>query len=127
MKTRILSWLLVFVMCASLLSACDANAGQTSDEPNSPTQSETVSPEGPTAGQQEEPDATVEPSDDPDSTQSESGITDVSQSGGEVSETDPPLVKEPEGSSQTPEQAPDTIVVVSGFSLSSVEAYTGKA
>ena len=127
MKTRILSWLLVFVMCASLLSACDANAGQTSDEPNSPTQSETVSPEGPTAGQQEEPDATVEPSDDPDSTQSESGITDVSQSGGEVSETDLPLVKEPEDSSQTPEQAPDTIVDVSGFSLSSVGAYTGKA
>lgn len=127
MKTRILSWLLVFVMCASLLSACDANAGQTSDEPNSPTQSETVSPEGPTAGQQEEPDATVEPSDDPDSTQLESGIPDVSPSGGEVSETDLPLVKEPEDSSQTSEQAPDTIVDVSGFSLSSVGAYTGKA
>ena len=127
MKTRILSWLLVFVMCASLLSACDANAGQSSDEPNGPTQSETVPPEGPTEGQQEEPDATVEPSDDPDSTQSETSIPGVSQSGGEVSETDPPLVKEPEGSSQTPEQAPDTIVDVSGFSLSSVGAYTGKA
>jgi len=126
-KTRILSWLLVFVMCASLLSACDANAGQSSDEPNGPTQSETVPPEGPTEGQQEEPDATVEPSDDPDSTQSETSIPGVSQSGGEVSETDPPLVKEPEGSSQTPEQAPDTIVDVSGFSLSSVGAYTGKA
>lgn len=127
MKTRILSWFLVFVMCASLLSACDTNAGQSSDEPNSPTQSETVPPEGPTAGQQEEPDATVEPSDDPDSTQSETGIPGVSQSGDEASETDPPLVKEPEGSSQTPEQAPDTIVDVSGFSLSSVGAYTGKA
>lgn len=127
MKTRILSWLLVFVMCASLLSACDANAGQSSDEPNSPTQSETVPPEEPTAGQQEEPDATVEPSDDPDSTQSETDIPGVSPSGGEVSETDPPLKKEPEGSSLTPEQAPDTIVDVSGFSLSSVGAYTGKA
>lgn len=127
MKTRILSWLLVFVMCASLLSACDANAGQSSDEPNSPTQSETVPPEEPTAGQQEEPDATVEPSDDPDSTQSETDIPGVSPSGGEVSETDPPLKKEPEASSLTPEQAPDTIVDVSGFSLSSVGAYTGKA
>lgn len=127
MKTRILSWLLVFVMCASLLSACDANAGQSSDEPNSPTQSETISPEGPTAGQQEEPDASVKPSDKPDSTQSGTETPDAPQGEDEGSEMAPPPIKEPEGSSQTPEQAPDTIVDVSGFSLSSVGAYTGKA
>lgn len=127
MKTRILSWLLVFVMCASLLSACDANAGQSSDEPNSPTQSETISPEGPTAGQQEEPDASVKLSDKPDSTQSGTETPDAPQGEDEGSEMAPPPIKEPEGSSQTPEQAPDTIVDVSGFSLSSVGAYTGKA
>ena len=127
MKTRILSWLLVFVMCASLLSACDANAGQSSDEPNSPTLSETISPEGPTAGQQEEPDASVKPSDKPDSTQPGTETPDAPQGEDECSEMAPPPIKEPEGSSQTPEQAPDTIVDVSGFSLSSVGAYTGKA
>lgn len=127
MKTRILSWLLVFVMCASLLSACDANAGQSSDEPNNPTHSEIVSSDGNSTDQQEAPDVSGDPSDDPGSTQSETDMPDVPQSGGEVSETDPPLVKEPEGSSQTSEQAPDTIVDVSGFSLSSVGAYTGKA
>ena len=127
MKTRILSWLLVFVMCASLLSACDASAGQSSDEPNSPTHSEMVSPEGTITDQQEEPDASVESSDKPDSTQSETGTSDAPQSGNEGSETDPPQIKEPEGPSQTPVQAPVTIVDVSGFSLSSVGAYSGKA
>lgn len=127
MKSRIISWLLVFVMCASLLSGCDANAGQSSGEPNSPTQSETVSLEGPTTDQQKKPDASVEPSDDTDSTQSATGTPDVSQSGAEGSETDPPLIKEPEGPSQTPEQVPVTIVDASGFSLSSVGAYSGKA
>lgn len=127
MKTRILSWLLVFVMCASLLSACDANAGQSADEPNSSTHSEMVSSEGTITDQQEEPDASVELSDKPDSTQSETGTSDAPQSGNEGSETDPPLIKEPEGPSQTPVQAPVTIVDVSGFSLSSVGAYSGKA
>ena len=127
MKSRILSWLLVFVMCASLLSACDANAGQSADEPNSSTHSEMVSPEGTITDQQEEPDASVELSDKPDSTQSETGTSDAPQSGNEGSETDPPLIKEPEGPSQTPVQAPVTIVDVSGFSLSSVGAYSGKA
>lgn len=127
MKTRILSWLLVFVMCASLLSGCDANAGQSFDEPNNTTHSEMVSSDGSSAEQQEDPDVSAEPSDEADSTQSGAEEPDASQNSDAGSEADPPLAQEPEGPSQPPVQAPSTIVDAEGFSLSTVGAYSGKA
>lgn len=126
MKTRILSWLLIFVMCASLLSACDASAGQSSDEPNTPAHSETVSTEG-TTDQIVDSEATVDPPDETDSTQSGDEEPDASQNGDQSSETDPPMTQDPEGTSQPPVHAPTTIVDVSGFSLSLVGSYSGKA
>lgn len=127
MKSRILSWLLVFVMCASLLSACDANAGQSSDEPNNPTHSEIISPDGNPTDQQEAPDVSAEPSNEADSTQSETEEPDAPQNSDAGSEAVPPLTPESEEPSQPSEQAPATIVGASGFSLSTVGAYSGKA
>lgn len=127
MKSRILSWLLVLVMCASLLSACDANAGQSSDEPNTPTHSEIISSDGNSTDQQESPDVSADPSDEADSTQSGTEEPDVPQNSDAGSEAVPPLTPEPEESSPPAEQAPATIVDASGFSLSSVGVYSGKA
>lgn len=127
MKSRILSWLLVFVMCASLLSACDANAGQSSDEPNNPTHSEIISPDGNPTDQQEAPDVSAEPSNEADLTQSETEEPDAPQNSDAGSEAVPPLIPESEEPSQPSEQAPATIVGASGFSLSTVGAYSGKA
>lgn len=127
MKSRILSWLLVFVMCASLLSACDANAGQSSDEPKDPTHSEIVSSDGSAIGQQKDPDVSVEPSDEADPTQSGTEEPDASHNSDAGSEAVPSLTPEFEELSPPAEQVPDTIVDASGFSLSSVGAYNGKA
>lgn len=127
MKSRIFSVLLILAMCVSLLSACDTNAGQSSDEPNNPTHSEIVSSDGRPTDQQGNPDVSTEPSGDADSTLSGAEDPDASQNSGAVSESDPPLRQTPEGPSQPPAQVPATIVDASGFSLSSVGAYSGKA
>ena len=112
MKSRILSCLLIFTLCFTMLTACCSEA-----EPSDNTPSES---------------SQVEISDSQDSTQEESsepGPSGTSESVSSEEESDPSQSEEPQAvQGQQPESiAPAEITTASQFSLSDVPAYSGKA
>ena len=128
MKKRILSCFLMLVLCMSLLCACDSTAGQSTTETNDPTYSESITSVDGEPSQS--PDSTVPGTSDNISSSTPEGNGEVAtpeQSG----EQAPPLVtaspSENTDSPKEPDQAPTDIVDVTGFSLSSVAEYNGKA
>ena len=128
MKKRILSCFLMLAMCMSLLCACDSTAGQSTTEPNEPTHSESIIPVDGEPSQSSDvtaPDA----SDDVTSTTPEvSGEVATPEQSGE--QAPPPVTTSPSENTdppKVPDQVPTDIVDVTGFSLSSVAEYNGKA
>lgn len=127
MKSRILSCFLIIALCVSLLSACDSTAGQSTEEPNNPVYSESVSHEGDNSEQQPSSSDTEEPSQEQISTPAGSQTPAPEQTGTQTQTPENSVTPGPTDAPQTPNQAPTTIVDVTGFSLSSVGEYTGKA
>lgn len=128
MKKRILSCFLMLALCMSLLCACDSTAGQSTTEPNETTHSESITPVDGEPSQSSDSTAQDASDDIPSSTPEGSGeVSTPEQSGEQV----PPLVttspSENTDSPKVPDQAPTDIVDVTGFSLSSVAEYNGKA
>lgn len=128
MKKHIFSCFLMLALCMSLLCACDSTAGESPTEPNEPTYSESITPVVDEPSQS--PDSTATGTSDNISSSTPEGNGEVAtpeQSGEQV----PPLVttspSENTDSPKVPDQAPTDIVDVTGFSLSSVAEYNGKA
>lgn len=124
MKSRILSCFLLIVMCVSLLTACDSSAGQSTNEPNNPAYSDSISIDGDGSDQQTSIPGSEEQEQDPNLTQGDSQTPNPDQAG---SQNQPPENSAGPETTEVPATAPATIVDVTGFSLSSVGAYTGKA
>lgn len=124
MKSRILSCFLLIVMCVSLLTACDSSAGQSTNEPNNPAYSDSISIDGDGSDQQTSAPGSEEQEQDPNLTQGDSQTPNPDQTGAQNQVPDNSVDS---GNAEVPTTAPTTIVDVTGFSLSSVGEYTGKA
>lgn len=124
MKSRILSCFLLIVMCVSLLTACDSSAGQSTNEPNNPAYSDSISIDEDGSDQQTSIPGSEEQEQDPNLTQGDSQTPNPDQAG---SQNQTPENSAGPETTEVPATAPATIVDVTGFSLSSVGAYTGKA
>lgn len=128
MKKRILSCFLMLVLCMSLLCACDSTAGQSTTETNNPTYSESITSVDGEPSQSSESTAPGTSDNISSSTPEGNGEVATPEQSGEQA---PPLVttspSENTDSPKVPDQAPTDIVDVTGFSLSSVAEYNGKA
>lgn len=127
MKSRILSCFLIIAMCVSLLSACDSTAGQSSDEPNHPAYSEPILHDGDNSEQEPTSSGEEEPSQENNSAPTGSQTPAPEQTDTQTQTPENSATPEPTDTPQIQNQAPTTIVDVTGFSSSSVGEYTGKA
>ena len=112
MKSRILSYFLIFALCISTLSACGSDTAPSDHSPSSSLQVEISDLQDSTPGETEERDGFE-------------SLDSASCKGDTVpSQSDAPSASQGQ---QTESSAPTEITTASSFSLSDVPAYSGKA
>lgn len=124
MKSRILSRVLLVVMCVSLLTACDSTAGQSINESNNPTYSDTILIDGDSSVLRTSVPGSDDHTQERDSTPGNFRTFDSEQTNSQTQTAENSVVPR---TAKNPTAAPSIIVDVTGFSLSAVGAYAGKA